>query len=153
MTATLSPRTKSNLHLDGPWLEVATDRRRVPTEGHLPRTVRRVPLEVVPAQPVSPRPSAAVYRLRRLLVIGVVVALALPALVSVRAGLAWFGGEATAGVTPPTPTVVVAEPGDSYWTLAGRLYRGGDIRSTVDALVSANGGRELRAGDRLVLAP
>jgi hypothetical protein len=87
------------------------------------------------------------------LALGAVAVLALATFVSARAALAWLGGEATAGVVPPAPTVVVAGPGDSYWTLAGRLQRGGDLRSSVDALVRANGGRELRPGDRVVLGP
>ena len=53
---------------------------------------------------------------------------------------------------PAAPVVLVAQPGDSYWTLADRLDVGGDLRSVVDELVAANGGGELRAGDRIVLA-
>jgi DNA integrity scanning protein DisA with diadenylate cyclase activity len=45
----------------------------------------------------------------------------------------------------------VAEHGDTYWGLAARVSPGGDLRSTVDALVRANGGRELRVGDRIEL--
>ncbi len=138
MTATLSPRSTTGFSPARPWPVAAPHGRQVP-------------LVVVPAP--APRPSAATYRRRRLLVAGLVALLLVPALLSVRAGVAWLGGEATAGVTSPAPAVLVAEPGDSYWTLAGRLHRGGDLRSTVDALVRANGGRELRAGDRLVLAP
>jgi len=48
-------------------------------------------------------------------------------------------------------TNIVAQPGDSYWTLANQLHVGGDLRSTVDALVAANGGGDLHAGDRIVL--
>jgi len=58
---------------------------------------------------------------------------------------------ASAGEPARTPVVVVAEPGDSYWSLASEVHAGGDLRSTVDALVDANGGRELRPGDRIVL--
>ncbi len=121
-----------------------------PAQEHLPRPVRRVPLAVV-APPARLRPSAAALRRRRILAIALVSVTALVAVVCLRAGLAWLGGEATAGVTSPTPAVVVAGPGDSYWSLASRLHQGGDLRATVDALVAANGGRELRAGDRVVL--
>jgi hypothetical protein len=57
----------------------------------------------------------------------------------------------TAGSMPAAPVVLVAQPGDSYWTLANRIHDGGDLRSSVDELVAANGGRELHAGDRIVL--
>jgi hypothetical protein len=118
-------------------------------QGHLPRPVRRVPLQVVP--PAGPRPGVDYHR-RRVVAVVVALALAVAVVLAARAGLAWLGDAATAGDTSPVPTVVVAGPGDSYWTLAGRLHAGGDVRSTVDALVAANGGRELRPGDRLVLA-
>jgi hypothetical protein len=122
-------------------------------QGYLPRPVRRVPLLVVTAPPVPDRPTAAVYHQRRILALVAGFAVLVVVLVSAYTGFAWLGQEATAGATSPVPTVVVAGPGDSYWSLAGRLHRAGDLRSTVDALVAANGGRELRAGDRLVLAP
>jgi hypothetical protein len=109
-----------------------------------------VPLLVVPA---PARPGAAVYRRRRLAVLAAGLLLVVVAALALRTGLAWLGDSATAGVTSPTPTVAVAGPGDSYWTLAGRLHRGGDLRSTVDELVRANGGGPLQAGDRIVLTP
>ncbi|HEY2332122.1 MAG TPA: hypothetical protein VGH94_09370 [Acidimicrobiales bacterium] len=119
-------------------------------QGHLPRPVRRVPLALVTA-PSRVRPSAAALRRRRLLAGAGVTLVALVSIISLRAGVAWLGGEGTAGVTSPTPAVVVAGPGDSYWALAARVHPGGDLRSTVDALVAANGGRELQPGDRVVL--
>lgn len=48
-------------------------------------------------------------------------------------------------------TVHVVQPGETYWSIAERLGRPGDLRPSVDALVAANGDRELRAGDRLVV--
>jgi hypothetical protein len=48
--------------------------------------------------------------------------------------------------------VLVAQPGDSYWTLAGQVGTEGDLRSVVDELVDANGGRELQPGDRIVVS-
>jgi len=106
------------------------------------------PLRVVTAPPSQRRPSPALLRRRRL--VALVVALAI--VVSVGAGLVrWATASAAAGVTHAAPTVLVAQPGDSYWTLAGRLGIGGDRRSVVDALVAANGGGDLHAGDRIVL--
>ena len=58
----------------------------------------------------------------------------------------------SAGAAPVTPVVLVAQPGDSYWTLANLVHAGGDLRSTVDALVAANGGHDLHPGDRITLA-
>jgi hypothetical protein len=76
--------------------------------------------------------------------VGLVVALA-------SAGLRWATASAAAGASPAAPVVLVAQPGDSYWTLARRLHVGGDLRSVVDELVAANGGGDLHAGDRIVL--
>ncbi len=141
MTATLSAARPATV--------VGLDRRRSSdpaVQGHLPRSVRRVPLQAVPAAaPVS-------YRRRRVVAAVLAVFLLVAVVMAARAGLAWLGGEAAAGDASPVPTAVVAGPGDSYWTLAQRLDAGGDIRSTVDALRAANGGRELRVGDRVVLA-
>jgi hypothetical protein len=41
--------------------------------------------------------------------------------------------------------------GDTYFSVASRFHRAGDLRATVDAVVAANGGRELRPGDRIVI--
>ena len=99
----------------------------------------RPPLRVV---------SGAEFRRRRLvalvLVLAVAAALAVSASHVVRAS-------ASAGSVPKAPVVLVAQPGDSYWTLANQIHDGGDLRSTVDALVAANGGRELHTGDRIPL--
>lgn len=118
-----------------------------PASAWAPAPVRRPqPLRLV-APPSRRRPDAAVYRRRR-----VVAVLALAVLVLVTGRVAGsLLSTASAGEPARTPVVVVAEPGDSYWSLAGDVHEGGDVRSTVDALVDANGGRELRAGDRIVL--
>ena len=112
------------------------------------RVARRQALTVVTAPPSRRRPTAAVYRRRRLVALLLVLALAAVALQAV---VSVTGASASAGVTPEAPTVLVAEPGDSYWSLAAEIHEAGDIRSVVDALVDANGGRHLRAGDRIVL--
>ena len=111
---------------------------------------KRPPLRLVTAPPSRRRPSAAVYRRRRL-----VAALVFVALVAVAGAtlMRVATGAASAGAAPSAPVVLVAQPGDSYWTLAREVSPGGDLRSTVDALVDANGGRDLQAGDRIELAP
>lgn len=61
------------------------------------------------------------------------------------------GGDGVRGASP-NESLIVAEAGDTYWSIAKSIHPSGDIRETVDALVVANGGRPLRIGDRLVVA-
>jgi hypothetical protein len=108
------------------------------------------PLRIVTAPPSRRRPSAAAYRRRRLVAVALLVALVLATGLAVTR---WATVGASAGAVAAAPAVLVAQPGDSYWTLADRLDVGGDLRSVVDQLVAANGGGELRAGDRIVVQP
>lgn len=112
------------------------------------RAATRAALQLVAGPPSRRRPGPAVYRRRRLvaLVVALVVAATLLQLASTV-----IGASASAGTAPSAPVVLVARPGDSYWSLAAKVGTAGDIRSTVDALVDANGGRELRPGDRIRL--
>lgn len=55
------------------------------------------------------------------------------------------------GLASTTASYIV-QPGDTYWFIAEALARPGDIRDRVDALELANGGRLLRAGDRLAIS-
>lgn len=98
------------------------------------------------APPARRRPS---YARRRVAAVVLLVALALAG-----QGLAgWLASSSPAGSPAPAPAELVARPGDTYWDLASRVHRGGDLRHTVDRLVSANGGRELRVGDRIAVTP
>ena len=99
----------------------------------------RPPLRLVPG---------AEFRRRRLFALLAVLVVA-AALVAGTSRL--LGASSSAGQAPAAPVVLVAQPGDSYWTLANQIHDGGDLRSYVDELVAANGGRELRSGDRIVL--
>lgn len=47
--------------------------------------------------------------------------------------------------------VHVVQAGETYWSLAEEFGGRGDIRAVVAALQEGNGGRVLRAGDRLVI--
>lgn len=47
--------------------------------------------------------------------------------------------------------VRVIQPGQTYWSIAEELGGPSDIRARVAVLEEANGGRALRAGDRLVI--
>lgn len=116
-------------------------------------------LVAVPACPVAAGPGTAGHD-ERAPVAAVVALVALLVLGWPLAGL--LGGATTTveGSQPaPGPAAVavaanpvhVVQPGDTYWSIAQRLGRPGDIRPTVDALVAANGHRPLVAGDRLVV--
>ncbi|MCU1484127.1 MAG: hypothetical protein JWN67_873 [Actinomycetia bacterium] len=113
------------------------------------RVAPRSPLQLVTAPPSRRQPSAATYRRRRL--VALVVGLALLVAVAQLASGALFSSASAGTGAPAGPTVLVAERGDSYWSLAGEVSPGGDLRSTVDALVDANGGGDLHVGDRIVL--
>ena len=99
----------------------------------------RPPLRLIPG---------AEFRRRRLVALVMLLALTVVAVTGMNHVLR---ASSSAGSAPTAPVVLVAQPGDSYWTLANQIYDGGDLRSAVDELVAANGGRELRAGDRIVL--
>ena len=95
------------------------------------------------------RPAAAVYRRRRLVAAALVLLL-----VVALANLAMTLLGADAGPAEPRPVAevsVLVEPGDTVWSIAESLARGGDVRPVVDAIVDANGGAALEVGDRLVL--
>jgi len=117
-----------------------------------------------PTTTISPlrlaRPSAAVYRRRRLFL----AALALAALVAVGLVLGALGGgplpASEAGspevITLPLETVSasthVVAAGDTLWSIARHLQPEGDVRPLVDALVAARDGRPLQVGERIRLA-
>jgi len=131
-----------------------------PAAPHL-RLVRSAP---------APRPSAAVYRRRRLAV-ALLVAAAVAAgcvLLSVRAGdgastvrtatapvvvhdPAAYGA---AHLSPPAGAVYVVQPGDTIWSIARQLApTAGDVRPLVDRIVELNGSAALTTGQRLRLQP
>ncbi|MDH3680366.1 MAG: LysM peptidoglycan-binding domain-containing protein [Acidimicrobiia bacterium] len=52
----------------------------------------------------------------------------------------------------PGDQLVVAEPGDTYWSVATELAPGADPRPIVDALIAANGGtNRIDIGQRIVV--
>ena len=94
-------------------------------------------------------PSAATYRRRRLVAAGLAVLLFV-SLLNLALGVL---GEGT-GAGDPRPVVelsVLIEPGDTVWSVAESVAGDRDVRPVVDAIVEANGGADLRVGDRLVL--
>lgn len=112
----------------------------------------------LPLAPRTRRPpggAAAVYRRRRLAVIGaLLVLLALASvgahtLVDRAAGAAADVGGRRAEPVASVAVAVVVRPGDTAWSIADRLAGGVDPRPLVDAIVAANGGPALVAGQRL----
>ncbi len=101
--------------------------------------------------PARPRVSPAVYRRRRVAVLGallVVLAFASLALQLLAARPAPGGADAR----PVARVSVVVAPGDTVWSIASSLDPEADPRPIVDAIVAANGGPSLVAGQRLELA-
>ncbi|MGI8758470.1 MAG: hypothetical protein ACR2K0_04120 [Acidimicrobiales bacterium] len=74
-----------------------------------------------------------------------------PLVAPARAG----AGVTGAGAPAPAPTagdqVHLVQPGETYWSIVEDLGVAGDARPEVDALMAANGGRPLEAGDALML--
>ena len=119
----------------------------------------RTPLRVVPEvafpedrevlrRPTSPRVtrshSAAVYWRRRFVAtalgLGVVLA-------AVHAGAALGGTTTTASGRSPHVTTVVAQSGDTLWSIARRVAPHDDPRRVVDSLAAAHGGADVQPGD------
>ena len=100
------------------------------------------------------RPPAATYRRRR-----VVVGTSLAVLVAVSAVtahdvLAGSGGvPASAAVSQPAQarTRVIAQAGDTLWSIAGLHHGEVSITRYVDALVDLNGGATIQVGQEVVL--
>jgi hypothetical protein len=95
-----------------------------------------------------PAPTAATFRRRRL----VAAALLLLVAVALANLVVQLGGGRVGEPRPVAERSVVVEPGDTVWSIAQSLAGDGDVRPVVDAIVAANGGADLRAGDRLVVA-
>jgi LysM repeat protein len=70
-------------------------------------------------------------------------------------GVAASAGPAAAPPSEVAPApgdrVVVAEPGDTLWSIAAELAPGEDPRPIVSALIEANGGPSLQIGQQIVI--
>lgn len=101
--------------------------------------------------PLAMRLPADVYRRRRLAVAGLVLVM-LALAVAVASSLLGAASADRLATEPVAAVSVVVEPGDTVWSLAESVAPGADPRPVVDAIVDANGGAGLTAGQRLTLA-
>jgi LysM repeat protein len=114
----------------------------------------RPDLRVVEGGRAPARRAAHARHLRRRLVVLAVAVLLVT-------GVVWLASAAVAGPTPPGPAAAsgaagpaadyVVQPGDTLWSIAGRIDPGTDVRVTVDRLVALNGAAPLVVGQRLEL--
>lgn len=111
----------------------------------------------VPVRPLPVRARAvgpATYRRRRLLaaaVLGLVLS-ALPLLGGELIGRVTGTPGAAVVEAAGEPVIYVVQPGDTLWSIAGRINPAGrDLRHTVDRLASITGGSLLHPGQRILI--
>lgn len=117
-----------------------------------PSSVRRT----VAARPTqfSGRPSAAVYRRRRMVVGTIAAFLVVLAGLAVNELLTGDGGvTASAAVAGPAleRMTVTAQPGDTMWGLARTHHGDVNFDRYLDRLISLNGGVSIQAGQAILL--
>ena len=119
----------------------------------VPVPVRRFRVVDPDLRQYRPRPARshqrAVYRRRRVLAalvgLGLVLAMA-------RAGVMLGGSSLATSERLPHVQLLVAQPGDTLWSLAQRAAPGHDVRPIVDAMVKSRGTSTVNA-DELVSVP
>jgi LysM repeat protein len=100
------------------------------------------------------RPTAATYRRRRAvvgIVLAVLVATGMVAAHDVLAGSGGVPASAAESLPAHARTTVVAQPGDTLWSIASAHH--GDVSLTryLDTLVDLNGGATIQVGQSIVL--
>ncbi len=91
---------------------------------------------------------AVVYRRRRIVVAGLLVALGL----GVSSGVSsLFGAPSAPVMRPIAARVVVVRPGDTLWSIALAHDPRGNLLDLVDQLVSETHGRPLQVGQQVVV--
>jgi len=107
------------------------------------RELERAPVHRQPSPRVTRSHSAGVYWRRRL----VATALGLGVLLTAaHAGAALGGTTTTSPGRSPHVTTVVAQSGDTLWSIAHRLAPKRDPRAVVDALAKSAGGANVQPG-------
>ena len=106
------------------------------------------------------RPSARVYRRRRVAVATLATVAAAFGTLGVHAAAGWLGGGPLTASEPGisvasarlagTATYVV-QPGDTLWSIARRAQPSGDVRPIVQAIERARAGAPLQVGERITL--
>jgi LysM repeat protein len=86
---------------------------------------------------VKSRPSATVYRRRRM-VVGTALAVAVASLVTIAMGTSAIANEPGVG-NQSVPRAIVVQQGDTLWEIARRIAPTGNISNLVDELVRING--------------
>jgi nucleoid-associated protein YgaU len=102
----------------------------------LPVLVRTPALARVSA-PRPPEQAVRITRRGRLVLLGLVVALAF-ALISLGQVAAQAGSSDSAGDTGPVSSTYVVQPGETLWVIAERLDPDADPRETVARIVAMN---------------
>lgn len=115
-----------------------------------------IPRTIITSRPVTTAPvrrvSAATYRRRRAVVGGVSAVLVAAGLVLAHDVLAGSGGApASAAVSLPARATIVAEPGDTLWSIAERHHGDIPVDTYVATLIDINGGAAIRGGDVITL--
>ena len=101
---------------------------------------------------LSVRHSPAVYRRRRAVVGGITAVFVAVTLVTAHDVLVGSGGvPASAATGQLARSSVVAQPGDTLWSIAGQHRGDVDVSTFVDKLVELNDGASIYAGQRVVL--
>ena len=107
------------------------------------------------SRPFPPaRPSAATYRRRRVVVgttLAVLVAVSAVAAHDVLAGSGGVPASAAVSLPAQARARVVAQPGDTLWSIASAHHGEISITRYVDTLVDLNGGPTIQAGQEVVL--
>lgn len=124
------------------------------------------PVDLAGVEPLHPRSVRRALpdrptRIRRRRLAALLMVIALIGAIAT-AGRALLGAAATVEPSSPQPVEVpaqsptvgqayVVQPGDTLWSIAAAIAPDSDPRPVVDALRDANGGPDLRVGERLTI--
>lgn len=156
MAAVTRPGVRPAEPWSSPRVRTSAGRSRAPVSVAVAPGVRRAALAFERAAVGPPvRLPVSIYRRRRAVAAGLVVALVLAAWVA----LGMLGGGPLAVPERPNPsssplaggTVYVVQPGDTFWSIVNRLRPDADPRPLVDRLVKDHRGPTLYVGERLPL--